>query len=99
MLVQAALCRTCSETTLLVFPRGGSFVYSVCLSVVIAMFAVVYAGLVVVLFWKCVSSFLSYSVKFVSGVSSFSPGMRVGVLNKFTTSLTFYFYFAHEQCG
>ena len=22
--VQAALCRTCSETTLLVFPRGGS---------------------------------------------------------------------------
>ena len=25
MLVQAGLCRTCSETTLLVFPRGGSF--------------------------------------------------------------------------
>ena len=25
-LVQAGLCRTCSETTLLVFPRGGSFV-------------------------------------------------------------------------
>ena len=24
MLVQAGLCRTCSETTLLVFPRGGS---------------------------------------------------------------------------
>ena len=24
MLVQASLCRTCSETTLLVFPRGGS---------------------------------------------------------------------------
>ena len=26
MLVQAGLCRTCSETTLLVLPRGGSFV-------------------------------------------------------------------------
>ena len=26
MLVQAGLCRTCSETTLLVFPRGGSTV-------------------------------------------------------------------------
>ena len=26
MLVQAGLCQTCSETTLLVFPRGGSFV-------------------------------------------------------------------------
>ena len=24
MLVQVGLCRTCSETTLLVFPRGGS---------------------------------------------------------------------------
>ena len=24
VLVQAGLCRTCSETTLLVFPRGGS---------------------------------------------------------------------------
>ena len=27
VLVQAGLCRTCSETTLLVFPRGGSYVY------------------------------------------------------------------------
>ena len=26
MLVQASLCRTCSETTLLGFPRDGSFV-------------------------------------------------------------------------
>ena len=26
VLVQAGLCWTCSETTLLVFPRGGSFV-------------------------------------------------------------------------
>ena len=26
VLVQAGLCRTCSETTLLVFPRGGSYV-------------------------------------------------------------------------
>ena len=26
VLVQLGLCRTCSETTLLVFPRGGSFV-------------------------------------------------------------------------
>ena len=26
MLVQAGLCRTCSETTLLVFPRGGSII-------------------------------------------------------------------------
>ena len=26
VLVQLSLCRTCSETTLLVFPRGGSFV-------------------------------------------------------------------------
>ena len=26
VLVQPGLCRTCSETTLLVFPRGGSFV-------------------------------------------------------------------------
>ena len=25
VLVQVGLCRTCSETTLLVFPRGGSF--------------------------------------------------------------------------
>ena len=25
MLVQLGLCQTCSETTLLVFPRGGSF--------------------------------------------------------------------------
>ena len=29
VLVQAGLCQTCSETTLLVFPRGGSFVFSV----------------------------------------------------------------------
>ena len=28
VLVQVGLCRTCSETTLLVFPRGGSFVTS-----------------------------------------------------------------------
>ena len=28
MLVQAGLCRTCSETTLLVFPRDGSIVFS-----------------------------------------------------------------------
>ena len=28
VLVQASLCRTCSETTLLVFPRGGSFMIS-----------------------------------------------------------------------
>ena len=28
MLVQAGLCLTCSETTLLVFPRGGSVVLS-----------------------------------------------------------------------
>ena len=27
MLVQAGLCRTSSETTLLVFPRGGSYLY------------------------------------------------------------------------
>ena len=27
MTVQPNLCRTCSETTLLVFPQGGSFVY------------------------------------------------------------------------
>ena len=26
VLVQPGLCRTCSETTLLVFPRGGSFI-------------------------------------------------------------------------
>ena len=26
-LVQAGLCGTCSETTLLVFPRGGSYVF------------------------------------------------------------------------
>ena len=26
VLVQVGLCRTCSETTLLIFPRGGSFV-------------------------------------------------------------------------
>ena len=26
VLVQAGLCRTCSETTLLVFPRGGSHI-------------------------------------------------------------------------
>ena len=29
MLVQPCLCRTCSETTLLVFPRGGSYSESV----------------------------------------------------------------------
>ena len=28
MLVQPDLCQTCSETTLLVFPRGGSFTVS-----------------------------------------------------------------------
>ena len=28
MLVQAGLCRTCSETTLLVFPRDGSYIDS-----------------------------------------------------------------------
>ena len=28
MLVQAGLCRTCSETTLLVFPRGSSYILS-----------------------------------------------------------------------
>ena len=27
VLVQAGLCRTCSETTLLVFPRGGSYLF------------------------------------------------------------------------
>ena len=26
VLVQVGLCRTCSETTLLVFPRGGSYI-------------------------------------------------------------------------
>ena len=29
MLVQAVLCGTCSETTLLVFPRGGSILFYV----------------------------------------------------------------------
>ena len=28
MTVQPGLCGTCSETTLLVFPRGGSFAFS-----------------------------------------------------------------------
>ena len=32
VLVQAGLCRTCSETTLLVFPRGGSCVWKLKLS-------------------------------------------------------------------
>ena len=27
-LVQASLCQTCSETTLLVFPRGGSYIWT-----------------------------------------------------------------------
>ena len=27
MFVQVGLCRTCSETTLLVFPRGGSYIF------------------------------------------------------------------------
>ena len=31
VLVQAGLCRTCSETTLLVFPRGGSFILNTCI--------------------------------------------------------------------
>ena len=30
VLVQAGLCRTCSETTLLVFTRGGSYVFFFC---------------------------------------------------------------------
>ena len=30
MLAQAGLCWTCSETTLLVFPRGGSNLFMVC---------------------------------------------------------------------
>ena len=34
VLVQAGLCRTCSETTLLVFPRGGSNVKSYLLNTV-----------------------------------------------------------------
>ena len=29
VLVQVGLCRTCSETTLLVFPRGGSYVKAI----------------------------------------------------------------------
>ena len=29
VLVQAGLCRTCSETKLLVFPRGGSYRYAI----------------------------------------------------------------------
>ena len=29
VLVQVGLCRTCSETTLLVFPRGGRIIYTV----------------------------------------------------------------------
>ena len=33
-LVQAGLCRTCSETTLLVFPRGGSIVFQVNMDIV-----------------------------------------------------------------
>ena len=31
MTVQINLCRACSETTLLVFPRGGSYVLTLCL--------------------------------------------------------------------
>ena len=34
MAVQAGLCQTCSETTLLVFPQGGSFLFSHLLRVV-----------------------------------------------------------------
>ena len=29
VLIQAGLCQTCSETTLLVFPRGGSYIWSI----------------------------------------------------------------------
>ena len=28
VIVQVGLCQTCSETTLLVFPRGGSYLYN-----------------------------------------------------------------------
>ena len=35
--VQPDLCRTCSETTLLIFPRGGSYI-SVCSKVIVLMF-------------------------------------------------------------
>ena len=37
VLVQAGLCRTCSKTTLLVFPRGGSDGYSVFMNCSMAM--------------------------------------------------------------
>ena len=32
--VQAGLCRSCSETTLLVFPRGGSYCYETIMDLV-----------------------------------------------------------------
>ena len=44
MLVQAGLCRTCSETTLLVFPRGGSYDISLCLFVCAAAVAAAAGG-------------------------------------------------------
>ena len=38
VLVQFGLCRTCSETTLLVFPRGGSYIVSVTRNLFIYLF-------------------------------------------------------------
>ena len=38
VLVQVGLCRTCSETTLLVFPRGGSNIYGSCFMLLVCLF-------------------------------------------------------------
>ena len=38
VLVQAGLCRTCSETTLLVFPRGGSYYFETAYSDILHYF-------------------------------------------------------------
>ena len=46
MTVQVGLCRTCSETTLLVFPRGGSIISGVDLLLAVDR-------------WKCQTLFLS----------------------------------------
>ena len=45
VLVQASLCRTCSETTLLVFPRDGSFAGHTALGLQVKCYLVRYASI------------------------------------------------------
>ena len=80
MIVHAGLCRTCSETTLLVFPRGGSFLENgrdACHSFIFSYFILLYF-ILFFLFYFIFFTFSSFEQGREGKKSSYCQGTGLG---------------------